>query len=37
MHQKMEKVFARIIKNAVDAQPEKGIIKIQNVQKGKRY
>jgi two-component system NtrC family sensor kinase len=30
---RLEKVFASIIKNAVDAQPEKGIIKIQNVLK----
>jgi signal transduction histidine kinase len=30
---RLEKVFANIIKNAVDAQPEKGIIKIQNVLK----
>ena len=30
---RLEKVFANIIKNAVDALPEKGIIKIQNVLK----
>ena len=30
---RLEKVFASIIKNAVDAQPEKGIIKIQSVLK----
>ncbi len=30
---RIEKVFANIIKNAIDAQPEKGIIKIQNVLK----
>jgi PAS domain S-box-containing protein len=30
---RLEKVFASIIKNAIDAQPEKGIIKIQNVLK----
>ena len=30
---RVEKVFASIIKNAIDAQPEKGIIKIQNVLK----
>jgi signal transduction histidine kinase len=30
---RLEKVFAIIIKNAVDAQPEKGIIKIQNILK----
>ncbi len=33
--QRIEKVFTSIIKNAVDAQPEKGIIKIQNVLKEK--
>jgi signal transduction histidine kinase len=30
---RLEKVFASIIKNAIDAQPEKGIIKIQSVLK----
>ena len=32
--QRMEKVFASIIKNAIDASPEKGIIKIQSMLKG---
>ena len=30
----MEKVFASIIKNAIDASPEKGSIKIQSMLKG---
>ena len=30
----MEKVFASIIKNAIDATPEKGIIQIQSTLKG---
>ena len=32
--QSMEKVFTSIIKNAIDASPEKGIIKIQSLLKG---
>ncbi len=32
--QSMEKVFASIIKNAIEASPEKGSIKIQNILKG---
>ena len=32
--QSMEKVFASIIKNAIDASPEKGSIKIQSMLKG---
>ncbi len=32
--QSMEKVFASIIKNAIEASPEKGSIKIQNMLKG---
>ena len=32
--QQMEKVFASITKNAIDASPEKGIIKIQSMLKG---
>jgi PAS domain S-box-containing protein len=32
--QSMEKVFASIIKNAIEASPEKGIIKIQSMLKG---
>jgi len=32
--QSMEKVFASLIKNAIEASPEKGIIKIQSMLKG---
>jgi PAS domain S-box-containing protein len=32
--QRMEKVFASIINNAIDASPEKGIIQIQSILKG---
>jgi signal transduction histidine kinase len=32
--QSMEKVFASIIRNAIDASPEKGSIKIQSTLKG---
>ena len=35
--QRMEKVFASIIKNAIDATPEKGIIQIQSMLKGAEY